>query len=154
MKRSSQFSLVCVLVCFGLPVTTVYADDTAAFITGRYASGLRTTEMMHIIDTNKDGKISKDEWIAYQDRVFTALDKDKDGFLESGEFMSASDNTIPFATIAYSSGLRTKEMFSKLDVNGDGKISRDEFLNYQMKVFDMMDTGKKQELSVADFIVK
>lgn len=153
MKRSPQLSLVCALL-LGLSAGVVCADDNAAFITGGYASGLRTMDMMHIIDTNKDGKVSKDEWIAYQERVFTALDKNKDGFLEPEEFMSASDNVIPFATIAYSKGLRNKEMFSKLDANGDGKISHEEFLNYQMKVFDMMNTGKKEELSVSDFIVK
>src|SRR2546430_12249625 len=47
----------------GLAYTAVYADDMVSFATGGYAAGLRTMEMMHIIDTNKD------EWIAFQDRV-------------------------------------------------------------------------------------
>jgi len=151
MKRSLQ--LLNALLCLGFLSTAVYADDTSAFITGQYSAGLRTKEMMHMIDTNKDGTISKDEWVAYQNRVFTALDKNKDGFLEPAEFMSSSDNVIPFATIAYSRALRNKEMFDKLDTDHDGKISREEFLDYQMKVFDMMDVRKKQQLSTADFIL-
>jgi len=45
-------------------------------------------------------------------------------------------------------------MFGKIDANHDGKVSRDEFISYQAKIFDMMDTSKKQELGIADFIVK
>jgi len=129
------------------------ADEMASFATGGYAAGLRTMEMMHMIDTNKDGKVSKDEWIAFQARVFTSLDKDKTGFLETGEFYGTPSDDVAFATAAFSRGLRTKEMFTKLDANGDGKVSRNEFMNYQIMIFETMDKGKKQELSVTDFIV-
>ena len=45
-------------------------------------------------------------------------------------------------------------MFGKIDANGDGKVSREEYLNFQVKVFAMMDTNKKHELGIADFIAK
>lgn len=154
MEVSIRSLLAVALLATGLVYTAVYADDMVSFATGGYAAGLRTMEMMHIIDTNKDGKISKDEWIAFQDRVFTALDKDKSGFLEVGEVYATPTDAIAFATAAYSRGLRTKEMFGKIDANHDGKISRDEFISYQAKIFDMMDKSKKQELGIADFIVK
>src|SRR5438045_8387329 len=102
------------LAAAGLLTATAFADDMVSFATGGYAAGLRTMEMMHIIDTNKDGKISKDEWIAFQDRVFTALDKDKSGFLEVGEVYATRTDAIAFATAGYSRGLRTKEMFGKI----------------------------------------
>jgi hypothetical protein len=35
-----------------------------------------------------------------------------------------------------------------------GKVSREDYINFQLKVFEMMDTNKKQELGVADFIGK
>src|SRR5262249_36785628 len=54
------------------------ADELASFATGGYASGLRTESMMHMIDTNKDGMVSQDEWTAFQERSFDALDKNKD----------------------------------------------------------------------------
>jgi hypothetical protein len=110
-------------------------------------------EMMHMIDSNKDGKISKAEWVAYQKRVFTALDKNQDGFLDAEEFFG-HPKIIDFATGGYSRGLETKQMFGKIDANGDGRVSRDEYINFQVKIFEMMDTNKKQELGVADFIVK
>jgi Ca2+-binding EF-hand superfamily protein len=137
----------------GTALNIANADDTVSFATGGYATGLRTMEMMHMIDSNKDGKISKDEWVAYQNRVFTALDKNHDGFLDADEFFG-HPNTIDFATGGFSQGLETKQMFGKIDANGDGKVSRDEYINFQMKIFEMMDTNKKHELGVADFIGK
>src|SRR5256886_17341616 len=90
----------------GLAYTAVYADDMVSFATGGYAAGLRTMEMMHIIDTNKDGKISKDEWIAFQDRVVTALGKDKSGSLEVGEGYATRTDGIAFAIAGESCGPR------------------------------------------------
>ncbi len=36
-------------------------------------------------DTDKDGKVSKDEMTAFQDKLFTAIDANKDGTLTRGE---------------------------------------------------------------------
>lgn len=132
----------------------VLAQDMVLYATPGYLEGLRTKEMMHSIDANHDGKVSREEWVAYQERVFVALDKDKDGFLEPAEFFrSASANVIPFATAGYSHGLMTEQMFGKIDANGDGKVSKEEFVSYQLKIFDMMDTKHMRELDVAEFIV-
>jgi len=60
---------------------------------------------------------------------------------------------VSFATASYSGALETKQMFGKIDANGDGKVSHDEYIAFQVKVFEMMDTKKKHELSASDFIV-
>jgi hypothetical protein len=62
-------------------------------------------------------------------------------------------NAIAFATAAYARGLRTNDMFKKIDADGDGKITHDEFVNYQLKIFKMLDVKKKEMIGVADFIV-
>ena len=128
------------------------ADDMVSLATGGYATGLRTMEMMHMIDTNKDGIVSKDEWVAYQERVFKALDKDGDGSLDTAEFYG-HPMAVSFATAGYAHGLETKQMFGKIDANGDGKVSHDEYIDFQMKVFEMMDANKTHELHAADFII-
>ncbi|AYC99465.1 hypothetical protein [Neorhizobium sp. NCHU2750] len=38
-------------------------------------------------DTNKDGKISKEEMTAYEDTLFTAIDANKDGAITRGELL-------------------------------------------------------------------
>jgi Ca2+-binding EF-hand superfamily protein len=156
MNRSTSWvTLAAALMAFGgttYPIGAA-ADDMTAFATGGYATGLRTMEMMHVIDTNKDGMVSKDEWIAFQERVFKAMDKDNKGFLVEKDFVTVDPNAIAFATAAYARGLRTNDMFKKIDADGDGKITHDEFVNYQLKIFKMLDVKKKEMIGVADFIV-
>jgi EF hand len=119
-----------------------FADDMASFATGGYASGLRSEKLMHKMDTNGDGMVSKDEWIAYQEKVFVMLDKNKSGTLDAKAFIDPTGGElVSFATGGYARGLRTKAMMHKIDTDGDGTISHDEYIAYQSKVFDMMDTS-------------
>ena len=141
-------TLLTLTVC----IAPAMADEAVSFGTGGYASGLRTREMMHKMDTNGDGMLSKDEWMSFQERTFDALDKDKSGYIDTAEFTATSDETFAFATAAYARGLMTKEMFMKIDANGDGRISREEFLTYHRRIFDMLDKQKKGMVGLVDFI--
>ena len=61
--------------------------DMATFATGGYARGLQTKAIMHKIDTDADGTVSHDEFIAYQSKVFDMMDKAKSGSLGPQEFL-------------------------------------------------------------------
>lgn len=130
----------------------VLADEMASFATGGYANQLRTPEMMQKIDANGDHMVSKSEWDAYQERLFTMMDADKSGALEQTEIKgSASKELVSFATGGFASALRSPEMWAHLDADSDGKVSRTEFLAYHGKVFDMMDTAKTRMLGQNEF---
>jgi EF hand len=119
------------------------ADDSASFATGGYVSGLRSKEVMNNIDTDGDGTISKAEWIAFQEKVFTALDTHKRGSLSAKIFVSRRcTRLVSFATGGYARGLCSIETSRDIDTNGGGRISHDEFMIYQGKIFDMMDTSR------------
>lgn len=132
-------------VAFGaIMLTCTYsaaADDMASFATGGYASGLRTSAVMHKIDANGDGMISRDEWSAFQEKVFAMLDKSKTGKVDQRQYMRAHPEMASFATGGYASGLLTNDMFNKIDRDRDGTISHDEFIEYQLEIFQMMDTS-------------
>jgi Ca2+-binding EF-hand superfamily protein len=140
------------LILLGAGAAAMAADPMASFATGGYANQLRTPQMMHKIDTNKDGMVSKDEWDTYQQKLFAMLDADHSGALDDQEFMKAHQNDVAsFATGGFATALRTSEMFTKLDGDHDGKVSREEFVAYQAKLFDMMDTGKTRMLGQNEF---
>ncbi len=84
----------------------------------------------------------KDEWLAFQEKAFAMLDKGKTGKVDAKQFISADGGDIvSIATGGYARGLRTKAMMHKIDTDGDGTVSHDEYIAYQTKVFAMMDTS-------------
>ncbi len=120
------------------------ADDAvASFATAGYATGLRTKEEMHMIDTDGDGTVSRAEWDAYQEKVFKALDSHKRGRLNVTIFASRTAVRLgsDFATGGYATGLSSSELAHKIDTDGDGWISHEEWMTYQGKVFDLMNTS-------------
>jgi hypothetical protein len=59
----------------------------ATFATGGYARGLQTRGMMHKIDTDRDGTVSHDEFIAYETKVFDMMDKNQTASLGPQDFL-------------------------------------------------------------------
>lgn len=47
--------------------------------------------MMDMIDTNKDGKISKEEFTKHHDQMFTQMDKNADGMIDATERSAMKD---------------------------------------------------------------
>jgi hypothetical protein len=102
----------------------------------------RTQEMMNIIDTDGDGMISRAEWDAFQEKVLKTLDSHKRGKLDTKIFARRTEARITtFATGGYARGLDGTELARKIDTNGDGWISHDEWMTYQGNIFDMMNTS-------------
>jgi hypothetical protein len=150
IRRIYPLAVAAAVLCAPLAM----ADDMVSFATGGYARGLRTMAEMHKIDTDGDGTVSKAEWLAYQEKVFAALDKDKSGNVDEKEFLAPSSDMATFATGGYARGLQTKAMMHKIDTDGDGKVSHDEFIAYQTKVFDMMDKNHSGSLGPQEFLGK
>ena len=152
MNTTSRLLAISTLVIMGgIPYTSVRADDMASLAPGSFITGLRTMDTMHMIDTDHDGTVSQEEWTAFQNRVFSMLDKNNTGFVDAKEFYVDPIGPAPGAFIQ---GLRTKAMFDKIGANADGKISRAQYLSFQQKIFDMMDKGKKKQLTPGDFITQ
>jgi hypothetical protein len=145
---------LCAVAAMLTCATVTAADEMVSFATGGYASGLRTGEMMKKVDTNQDGRVSKDEWVAYQEKVFVMLDKDRTMVVDEKEFLAPSGEMASFATGGYARGLQSKEMMHKIDANRDGKVSHDEFIAYQVSVFDMMDAGHSGSVCRSEFLGK
>jgi hypothetical protein len=138
--RRTLATLICVFAALTYARVSL-AGDVASFATGGYARGIRSEELMKKM-TNGTGMLTKDEWIAFHEKIFVMLDKNKTGLIDAEEYISVSGgDVVTFATGGYARGLRTKEMMEKIDTDKDGTISQTEFMAYLTKVFDMMDTS-------------
>jgi hypothetical protein len=150
VRRSLPLAVLAALACAPL----AFADDLVEFATGGYASGLRTMDEMKMIDTDGDGTISRAEWLAYQEKTWAAFPKNKAGTVDEKAFTARSGAMVSFATGGYARGLQTPEMMHKIDTNGDGTVSHDEFIAYQTKIFDHMDANHTGSLGPQEFLGK
>jgi hypothetical protein len=146
-------AIACAVSAIGLTCSPpAGASDVESFATGGYAAGLRSREMLNIIDTDGDGTISRDEWNAYQNKVFRALDTHHRGKLNVAIFASRTELRLgsSLATGGYASGLRSAELAHKIDADGDGWISESEWMGYQGKIFDLLNTSSTHRNEVGD----
>ena len=94
-------------------------------------------ERLKSMDTNGDGQVSKDEYLAYQARKaearFARLDANHDGLLSADEL----DKRGSHRHHHYGS----KGLFHKLDSNGDGVITLDESRAAWSKWFTRLDAN-------------
>jgi Ca2+-binding EF-hand superfamily protein len=70
------------------------------------------------LDADKDGTVTLDEFLKPQSDSFAELDKNADGFLDAGELT---------ARMQQMAGQRQRMMMARLDGDGDGKVTKDEF---------------------------
>ena len=62
---------------------------------GQRGSQPQFTDLLRHMDTNKDGKLAKDEVRGPIQNDFAMLDKDKDGFITESEFLAAPKRQRP-----------------------------------------------------------
>lgn len=84
-------------------------------------------------DTDHDGSVSRDEFIAWREKQFAHMDRNSDGVVDAAD--RADANQQPEGMKA-----RGEKMREKLDANSDGKVTKEEFVNAGMPMFDKADT--------------
>lgn len=98
-------------------------------------------------DTNKDGKVTPEEFAAYRAAFVAGIDTDKDGKISVDEL--AAMNLKIMEAIAMT---RAERMVKMLDTDGDGKLSAAELLAAPMSLetFAMMDTNNDGVIDQAE----
>ena len=56
--------------------------------TGGYATQLRSMKMMGAMDANGDHKVSKDEFLAFQETIYAKMDKKGDGMVDAQNWLA------------------------------------------------------------------
>jgi Ca2+-binding EF-hand superfamily protein len=64
------------------------SNAKVSIATGGYSRELRSMKMMGMMDKDGDHKVTKDEFIAYHDTLFTAMDKSGDKQIDGQEWLA------------------------------------------------------------------
>jgi len=94
-------------------------------------------------DANRDGKVSKQEYIDARAAQFSRMDRNGDGFIDEADAREGADQSQRGRRAA--SAIR-----GRMDSNGDGKVSKEEFVNAPTMLFDKVDADKNGELDAKE----
>jgi Ca2+-binding EF-hand superfamily protein len=95
-------------------------------------------------DANHDGVYTCEEWKSFVNRLFNLADKHHKGSIASAEF----------EIIRSADPLFARAEFSYFDSNGDGRVSRAEFVDAQSPFFARFDPKRTCSVSAADMTPK
>jgi hypothetical protein len=100
-------------------------------------------ERLRAVDLNGDGAITKVEARTARETAFRALDTNNDGFVTDAEKAATRDGAAKKRGGGGPNG-------GGGDTNGDGKISRDEFMNAPYRAFDRLDANNNDIIDASE----
>jgi Ca2+-binding EF-hand superfamily protein len=99
--------------------------------------------MFERADANNDGSVTKEELIAARGQQFAKFDRNSDGYLDS--------NDVPKRLAERRKQNGGGDMHGgQFDTDGDGKVSKDEFINGPTVIFDRADADKNNVLDAKE----
>lgn len=127
-----------------LAATAVALTGSAAHAAARpSAGGARDfAEQLKAADRNNDGQVSRPELVGYRTTRWTRLDRNGDGYF--------SRDDLPGFVQSRWDGENLVQLRRAYDRDGDGRISRREFVGGPTPAFDAADTNRDGLVSEAE----
>lgn len=123
MKNVGIFAMLAAVSAMGLTVGSVYAADDKGY--GKRGGG----KAFERADTNGDGVVSAEEIAAAREARFDKMDVDGDGYLTEADREAAkAKHEAKRADRMEKRRAKREEHRAEIDTDGDGKISREEFM--------------------------
>lgn len=102
--------------------------------------------MLDRLDANHDGQITREETLAVRERLFRKLDRNQDGSVDGKEVEQARKAVADRAAAAES---RLGNEWLRMDGNGDGKVSLEEFQKRSV-LFELADRDGNGTISSSE----
>lgn len=119
------------------------ALNTGCMMAARAVAQQRQPDPSRIFDsadTNGDGVITREEFHAARERLFVRLDRNGDGYIDK-------DDMSRRLAGRQKAQERLADLVTQLDQDGDGRVSKAEFVDGPTPLFDRADTDHNGELS-------
>ena len=94
-------------------------------------------------DADRDGKITKQEYVDARASQFAKLDRNSDGFIDDADSRDDAERSQRGKRVA--AAIR-----GRLDANDDGKIDKQEFVSAPTMLFDRFDSDKNDVLDAKE----
>lgn len=114
----------------------------------------RTTNLLEKFDIDQDGQITLTEVQAAKAQKFTDIDTDQSGSLTQAEMqayrelmLAEMQQTLPEGK--YNNGMRMGRHYFRMDTDGNGEISKDEF-TARVPLFDRADADQDGIITQAE----
>jgi Ca2+-binding EF-hand superfamily protein len=100
---------------------------------------------MNLMDANSDGKLTRDEHANGAQRMFQAMDADKDGRVVAAEMEAAHQRVTGEKT--QPGAMPAAEKIRAIDSNGDGALTAEEHAAGSRRMFEAMDINRDSQLT-------
>jgi Ca2+-binding EF-hand superfamily protein len=107
-------------------------------------------DLFRRIDTNGDRKLEFSEIQAVRAAMFDRMDANHNGLLDAGEVRTAVEQVKSKRDFQAAQFAGLQAQASRIDRNGDGKISRDEFAAFIPDRLLQADTNSDGALSISE----
>jgi Ca2+-binding EF-hand superfamily protein len=134
MSMTLRFiTFVGITLAVGSMSTSAFAVSKHTAQTASSSAGTRQVrQLLRMMDADRNGTVSKSEFLQYMSQEFDRRDVNKSGQLERSELSRTAATA--------------QQLLRRMDRDANGRVSKSEFLQHMSQTFDRLDVNKSGQL--------